>query len=266
MQDAFTTALEKLALRRAAAEPGRMDHHHRAQSRHRSSAPRGLARRPARPGRRCCRPATSRTEEHAVRDDQLRLIFTCCHPALATARTGRADPAAARRPHHRRSRARLPRARSDDGAAARAREEQDSRCAHSVSHPERGRASRAASRRARGDLSHLQRGHTASSGDRLVREDLCAEAIRLGRLLARADAGRSGSHGPARADAAHRLAARRAPFARRRSGAAGGSESQPVGSRAHRRRSGSRATLPASATSRARTRFRPRSTPCTATQ
>ena len=27
-------------------------------------------------------------------------------------------------------------------------------------------------------------GHTATSGDRLVREDLCAEAIRLGRLLA----------------------------------------------------------------------------------
>ena len=27
-------------------------------------------------------------------------------------------------------------------------------------------------------------GHTASSGERLVREDLCAEAIRLGRLLA----------------------------------------------------------------------------------
>jgi hypothetical protein len=26
-------------------------------------------------------------------------------------------------------------------------------------------------------------GHTASSGDRLVRDDLCAEAIRLGRLL-----------------------------------------------------------------------------------
>ena len=27
-------------------------------------------------------------------------------------------------------------------------------------------------------------GHTATSGERLVREDLCAEAIRLGRLLA----------------------------------------------------------------------------------
>ena len=27
-------------------------------------------------------------------------------------------------------------------------------------------------------------GYTASSGERLVREDLCAEAIRLGRLLA----------------------------------------------------------------------------------
>ncbi len=30
----------------------------------------------------------------------------------------------------------------------------------------------------------LDQGYTASSGDRLVREDLCTEAIRLGRLLA----------------------------------------------------------------------------------
>ena len=34
-------------------------------------------------------------------------------------------------------------------------------------------------------------GYTASSGDDLVRDDLCAEAIRLGRLLVDADAGRA---------------------------------------------------------------------------
>ena len=35
-----------------------------------------------------------RNEEDVVRDDRLRLIFTCCHPALAPARAGRPDPAA----------------------------------------------------------------------------------------------------------------------------------------------------------------------------
>ena len=58
--------------------------------------------RPARAGRRCCTSATSLTEEGAVRDDRLRLIFTCCHPALATDRPGRADAAPARRADHRR--------------------------------------------------------------------------------------------------------------------------------------------------------------------
>ena len=32
--------------------------------------------------RRCCSPRTNRLEEGPVRDDRLRLIFTCCHPAL----------------------------------------------------------------------------------------------------------------------------------------------------------------------------------------
>ena len=45
-------------------------------------------------------------------------------------------------------------------------------------------------------------GYTASSGEQLVREDLCAEAIRLGRLLAAADAGRAGGHRAAGAHAA----------------------------------------------------------------
>jgi RNA polymerase sigma-70 factor, ECF subfamily len=123
-------------------------------------------------------------EVGAVRDDRLRLIFTCCHPALAmpsrvaltlrllggltTAEIASAflvpEPTMAQR---------LVRAKAKI---------RDARI------PYRVPAEADLPGRLEGVLTVVylifSEGYAASSGDRLIRDDLCAEAIRLGRLLA----------------------------------------------------------------------------------
>ena len=135
------------------------------------------------------------TEEGEVPDDRLRLMFTCCHPALSaearvalTLRTlgGLTVPEVARaflvaEPAMAKRLVRAKRKIADAGIAYRVPEEEEL--------PHRLPSVLASV------YLIFNEGYAATAGEALVRRELCAEAIRLGRLLVELMPGRAEPRG-----------------------------------------------------------------------
>ncbi|MDQ1011848.1 RNA polymerase sigma-70 factor (ECF subfamily) [Streptomyces sp. V4I23] len=124
-------------------------------------------------------------EEGPVEDDRLRLIFTCCHPALAPA----ARVALTLRLVGGLTTAEIARAFLVTESAMAQRLVRAKGKIRDARIPYRVPDEAELPDRLPAVLSVVylvfNEGYSAGSGDRLVREDLCAEAVRLGRLLAR---------------------------------------------------------------------------------
>ena len=183
VQDAFITALERWPSTGLPPSPAGWvitTARNRAIDRHRRESSRGDRHLQA----ALLQTADERSDEGAVSDDQLRLIFTCCHPSLAPA----AQVALTLRLVGGLSTAEIARAFLVPELAMTQRLVRAKGKIRDAKIPYRIPNEADLRGRVRTVLAVVylifNEGYAASSGERLVREELCAEAIRLGRLLA----------------------------------------------------------------------------------
>jgi len=128
-------------------------------------------------------PDHEEPDDKLMQDDSLRLIFTCCHPALSA----QAQVALTLRLIGGLSTAEVARAFLVPESTMAQRLVRAKGKIRDARIPYRIPAGSELAERLRSVLAVVylifNEGYTASSGDRLAREDLCLEAIRLGRLL-----------------------------------------------------------------------------------